>query len=190
MENITNTNNLNSAENLNPIVVRDDNSMSALFTNPETAENVYKSLLTQGYPQESITLVMSEDTHNAYFPNNDSTKTKDLGNKALEGLGIGAAIGGSVGAIAAAIAALGTSLVIPGLGLIVAGPLAASFAGAGAGAAAGGFLGTIVGSETPNDQAKLFEEGLKKGGVVISIKTNSKEDLEKLHKHWNSLQGK
>ena len=45
---------------------------------------------------------------------------------AADGLGIGSAIGGTVGAVLAAIAAVGTSIVIPGLGLFVAGPIAAA----------------------------------------------------------------
>lgn len=45
----------------------------------------------------------------------------ELGNKAAEGAGVGGAIGGTLGGLAAAIAAIGTSLAIPGLGLIVAG---------------------------------------------------------------------
>lgn len=191
MENEISTNKQNSEEIVNPIVLGNNSLISALFRNPTTAENVYDALLAQGYKQEDITLVMSEETHNNYFPtNSDHTTAKDLGNKTLEGLGVGAAIGGSLGAVAAAIAAIGTSLVIPGLGLIIAGSLAASFAGAGAGAATGGFIGALVGSETPNELAKLFEEGLKKGGVVIAIKANSNEDREKLYKQWLELQRK
>ena len=44
----------------------------------------------------------------------------------------------------AAVAAAGTSLAIPGLGVVIAGPLAAALAGAGAGAATGGLLGAQV----------------------------------------------
>jgi hypothetical protein len=55
----------------------------------------------------------------------------ELGNKALKGAGTGAAVGDAVGATLAAIAAIGTTLALPGLGLLVAGPIAAAFAGAG-----------------------------------------------------------
>ena len=50
----------------------------------------------------------------------------ELGSKAAEGAGVGGAIGGTVGAILAAIAAVGTTIAIPGLGLVIAGPLAAA----------------------------------------------------------------
>jgi hypothetical protein len=190
MENEGITNRLSAEEITNPIIRGDNSLLTSLFKNPRTAERIYDDLLAQGYKQDDITLVMSEDTRNDYFPDNTTATASDLGNKTLEGLGVGAAIGGSVGALAAAIAAMGTSLVIPGLGLIVAGSLAASFAGAGAGAAAGGLIGALVGSETPSDQVKLLEEGLKKGGVVIAIKARSDEDRERLHEEWLDLQKK
>lgn len=189
MENTTDTSTLDFETDLNPIVLGDNSLITALFKNPQTAENIYEDLIAQGYKQDDITLVMSEDIHQSYFQNNSDLSTpSDLGNRTLEGLGVGAAIGGSVGALAAAIAAIGTSLIIPGLGLIVAGSLVAGFAGTGAGATAGGLLGALIGSETPNDQTKLLEEGLKKGGVVIAIKTHSDEEREKIYKKWLDLQ--
>lgn len=181
----------NSKEITSPIVLGDNRIITALFKNPRTAENIYEDLLSIGYKQDDITLVMSEETRNGYFPNNmDHATATDLGNRTLEGLGVGAAVGGSVGAIAAAIAAIGTTLLIPGLGIVVAGSLAAGLAGAGAGAAAGGLLGALVGSETPDEQAKLLEEGLKKGGVVIAIKAKSDEEREEIYNQWVELQRK
>jgi len=175
----------------NLIFLGDNSMITALFKNPKTVENIYGKLLRQGYKKEDITLAMSEDTRNTYFPNNnDLTSTSDLGNKTLEGMGVGAAVGGSVGALAAAIAALGTSLAIPGLGIIISGPLAASFAGAGAGAAAGGLVGAFIGSGTPDEQAKRLEEGLNRGGIIIGVKANSNEEREELYKQWQELQNK
>ncbi|MBX9805843.1 MAG: hypothetical protein K2Y18_08860 [Alphaproteobacteria bacterium] len=177
-------------KNVDLIILGDNNQISALFKRPQTAENVYADLLRQGYKPDDIDLVMSESTHKKCFSDYTDIEATDLGNKALEGLGVGAVIGGSVGALAAAFAAAGTSLVIPGLGLIVAGSLAASLAGAGAGAAAGGLIGVLIGSETPNEHVKLFEEGLKGGGVVISMKANSHKEREELHKQWSDFQEK
>lgn len=86
----------------------------------------------------------------------------ELGNKAAEGAGIG----GTVGAIAAAVAAIGTTLLLPGLGLVIAGPLAAAVAGAGAGAAAGGLVGALVGCNMPDTRIKEYEKDLKCGPVA------------------------
>lgn len=191
MENEILTNNINSEKVVSPIIIGNNGVIAALFRKPETAGRVYTALLEEGYKQEDISLVMGENTRNKYFPDSNIRSTAtDIGNKTLEGLGVGATVGGSVGAIAAAIGALGTSLVIPGLGIVVAGALAASFAGAGAGAAAGGVIGAIVGSKTPDDQAKLFEEGIKQGGVVLAIKAPSNEKRDTLYTQWQEMQKK
>ena len=52
---------------------------------------------------------------------------------------------------ACAVAAVGTTLLIPGLGIVVAGPLAAVIAGAGAGAATGGLIRALVGWNIPEE---------------------------------------
>ena len=189
MQNLTNHIASSYEENTNPIIYGKNSLITALFKNPKVAENIYEELLSQGYEQEDITVVMSEETHKNCFLNYNSHLTpSDIGNKTLEGLGLGATIGGSLGAAAAAIAAAGTTLAIPGLGLIVAGSLAAGFAGAGAGAAAGGLIGALIGSDTPNDQIKLLEEGLKDGGIVIAVKASSDDERSKIHQKWLALQ--
>ena len=72
----------------------------------------------------------------------DATRSKEFAlqtrTHAADGLGIGAPAGGAVGAVLAAIAAVGTTLFLPGINLVIAGPIAAALAGAGAGGATGG----------------------------------------------------
>jgi hypothetical protein len=77
------------------------------------------------------------------------------------GAGIGAMLGGSLGWIAAF-----TGLAIPGVGVfLVAGPLLGMLAGG----AAGGAVGLLVGLGIPEDKAKLYEDRLKKGGILLSV---------------------
>ncbi|MEO7522744.1 MAG: hypothetical protein ABIT58_01545, partial [Ferruginibacter sp.] len=110
----------------------------------------------------------------------------EIGTKALEGAGTGSAIGAGVGAVAAAIAAIGTSLLIPGLGLIIAGPLAAGIAGAGAGGVAGGLIGALVGSGMPEERARLYESGIKDGKIVMGVNPKNDEDAKYFESEWNS----
>lgn len=159
--------------------------ITVLFKVPEKAEDAYEELLERNYDKKDITLMMSEETHKKYF-SNENVSENDLGSKALEGMGIGGSVGGTMGAIAAAIAAIGTTLVIPGLGIAVTGPLAASFAGAGAGAAAGGLVGTLIGAGIPDEKAKEYEDGIKNGGIVISVKTKSPKDYKLLENQWKN----
>lgn len=156
---------------------------TVLFEVPEEAEDAYQTLLEMNYDKKDITLMMSEETHEKYFLN-ENVSENDFGSKALEGMGIGGAVGGTVGAIAASIAAIGTTLLIPGLGIAIAGPLAASFAGAGAGATAGGLIGVLIGAGIPEEKAKELEAGIKGGGIIISVKTKSPEDYQSLENKW------
>lgn len=157
-----------------------------LFQNPRNAQYVYTDLLNRGYAKENITIMMTEETEKQYFSGQDLSKT-ELGDKGLEGMGIGGVVGGAAGALAAGIAALGTSLIIPGLGIIVAGALAAALAGGGAGALAGGLVGLLVGLGISDEQAKEFEDGIKAGGVVIGVHTRSQADYKQLNQHWQAF---
>ena len=125
---------------------------------------------------------MSDDTKKHHFTA-AGTET-ELGNKAAEGAGVGGAIGGTLGAIAAAIAAVGTTIALPGLGLVIAGPLAAAIAGAGAGAATGGVVGALVGWNMPEERVKRYDEGIRKGGILMGVRPRNDEDAAHLESAW------
>ncbi|SHH76844.1 hypothetical protein SAMN04488109_5258 [Chryseolinea serpens] len=95
--------------------------LTGMFSDRSSAENAFNDLQDNGYSNDDIDLIMSEKTRKSSF--SDENQETEIGTKASEGAGKGSAIGGTVGAIAGVIAALGTSLVIPGLGLIIAGPM-------------------------------------------------------------------
>jgi len=156
--------------------------VTGMFPDRDSAENAYHSLSERGYTKNDINLVMSEDTRKKYF-SVDSEDT-EIGTKAAEGAGKGAAIGGTIGAIAGAIAAIGTSLVIPGLGILIAGPIAAGLAGAGAGGLTGGLVGALAGSGIPEARAKLYEEGVKKGNIVMAVHPKNEDDAKYIETNW------
>src|ERR671917_1502184 len=97
---------------------RSNRMVTGLFRDRESAERAYGSLSTRGYSKDDVNLMMSDDTRKKYFSDDEDT---EFGTKAWEGAGKGAAIGGGVGATLGAIAALGTTLALPGLGLLIAG---------------------------------------------------------------------
>jgi hypothetical protein len=141
---------------------------------------------SRGYKQDDVNLLMSDETRKKHFADGKET---ELGNKALEGAGTGAAIGGTIGATLAAIAAIGTTLALPGLGLLVAGPLAAALAGAGAGGATGGLIGALVGAGIPEERVKHYEEGIKNGGIMMGVTPRSDEDAEYFESEWKKNRG-
>lgn len=162
--------------------------MTGVFRDRESAERAYNSVTSRGYSKDDVNLLMSDETRKSHFASGEGDDT-ELGSKALEGAGTGAAIGGTVGATLAAIAAIGTSIVLPGLGLVVAGPLAAALAGAGAGGATGGLLGALVGSGIPEDRAKEYESNIREGGIVMGVNPRTNEDAEYFDKEWRSNRG-
>ncbi len=119
----------------------------------------------------------------------DDAPDTELGNKAMETAGKGSAIGGTVGAVIGAVAAIGTSVLIPGLGLLVAGPIAAGLAGAGAGSIACGLVGALIGSGIPEEHAKEYEEGVKNGRIVMGVNARNDEDADYFANQWKENRG-
>ena len=165
---------------------KDTRWVTGLFTDREQAERGYETLTARGYEPKEINVVMTDDTRKKYFASGEQT---ELGTKAAKGAGIGGAIGGTVGAIAAAIAAVGTSIAIPGLGLVIAGPLAAGLAGAGAGGATGGLVGALIGAGIPEARVKHYEQGIKSGGILMGVRPRSDDDAGYFEREWNKAGG-
>ncbi|HYP52800.1 MAG TPA: YsnF/AvaK domain-containing protein [Pyrinomonadaceae bacterium] len=158
--------------------------VTGMFKDRESAERAYNSLAERGYSRDEINVIMSDETRNKYYPEGERDADSDFDSKALEGTGTGAAIGGTAGAIIGAIAAIGTSLAIPGLGLVVAGPIAGALVGAGAGGATGGLVGALVGSGIPEDRAHEYEHGVKEGGIVVGFNPRDEKDAAHFETEW------
>ncbi|MBC5993565.1 hypothetical protein H8S84_12025 [Pontibacter sp. SD6] len=169
-----------------------DNSgmMTAMFRDRESAERAYNELRARGYDKDDINVVMTDKARERHFGDDDDERgDTELGNKSLEGTGAGSAIGGTLGAIVGAVAAIGTSVAIPGLGLVIAGPLAAGLAGAGAGGLTGGLIGALVGAGIPEERAKVYETGIKEGNIVLGFKPHSSEDARYFETHFQKHRG-
>jgi hypothetical protein len=159
--------------------------LTGMFTDRESSESAYRSLRDRGYSDDEINVMMSDDTRDRYYGDGKDDDS-GLGSKAAEGTAVGGVIGGSLGAMIAGIAAVGTNLVLPGLGLIVWGPLAAALAGAGAGATTGGLIGALVGAGIPEERAKEYEAGIKNGGTVLGVRPRSNEDADYFENDWRT----
>lgn len=155
--------------------------VTGLFKDRENAESAYRSLRLRGYSDDEISVIMSDDTRKKYSVKDPHS---EIGSKAGEGAGIGGAVGGTLGAILGGIAAIGTNLVLPGLGLVVWGPVAAAIAGAGAGGFTGGLIGALVGWGMPEERARIYETAVKEGGTVLGVKPRTPEDAAYFEKEW------
>ena len=162
--------------------------LTGMFRDRRSTENAYDSVQDKGYTEDEVNLIMSKETHEKYF--SEDKKETELGNKAAAGSGTGSAIGGTIGAITGVVAGIGTSIVIPGLGLVVAGPIAAGLAGAGAGGIAGGIIGALVGWGIPKERAKIYESGIKNGHIVMGVTPKNDADAKYFEENWHKNNGR
>jgi hypothetical protein len=137
------------------------NLITGLFDTENAAEAAASQLKQMGYGQNEITIVM-KDRGAA------ENLAHDAGARTMEGVGAGAAIGGTIGAVLAGLLAVGT-IALPGGIILAAGPLAALLAGAGAGGITGGLIGWLTSAGIPEDVAPYYERGLNAGGVVVAV---------------------
>ena len=161
--------------------------LTGMFRDRDSTERAYNNLRERGYSDKDINLIMSDETRNKHFK--DEEVETEVGSKAMEGAGKGSAIGGTIGAVAGVIAALGTSLLIPGLGIVIAGPILAGLAGAGAGGITGGLIGALIGAGIPEEKAKFYESGVKEGGIVMGVNPRNKEDADYFEEDWRNNKG-
>jgi hypothetical protein len=156
--------------------------VTGLFKNRVAAEAAVDAVMKRGYTRDDISVMMSDSTQNKEFALQARTHAAD-------GAGVGGALGGVVGAVLAAIVAVGSTIVLPGLNLVIAGPIVAALAGAGAGAATGGVIGALVGAGIPEYRAKVYEAGIKGGGILLGVEAKTDEETDKLEELLDSLGG-
>lgn len=147
--------------------------ITGLFTNRVAAESAVDAIMKRGYTRDDISVLMSDSTRSKEF----ALQTRS---HAVDGAGIGGAVGGAIGAVLAALVAVGTTLFLPGINLVIAGPIAAALAGAGAGGATGGLIGGLIGAGIPEHRAKVYDTGIRGGGILFGVEAKTDEEVEKL----------
>jgi hypothetical protein len=50
----------------------------------------------------------------------------------------------------------------------------------------GGLVGALLGVGTPEERARLYDEGLKRGGMVIAVTSRSDEEARFFESGWRS----
>lgn len=165
--------------------------ITGLFRDRSSAERAYRAATELGYQESDINVVLSEAARQHHF----GTETKTpLSSKAKAGTEealraadeLGGPAGGTINTIAPAIAALGTLLLIPGLGLVAAGPIAVALTAAGAVGIATGIIGVLTDWGIPKARLKDYEAAIRDGGILIGLKTRSNADAVRLTQEWRA----
>src|SRR5688500_1959327 len=139
---------------------RTGRAVVGLFDGPERAQTAICALKAAGFSDQEIGVVMR-----------DLGGGRDLVEQGVDGgAADGAATGAATGGVVGGLLGLLGSLLLPGVGPIVAGGvLGSTLVGAGAGAATGGVIGGLVGMGVPADDARHFDRGFREGGILLSV---------------------
>ncbi len=150
-----------------------------LFDNSQQADEAISKLQASGYKPEDISIITKE-TGVVRKEKIDENRTEHVGGRTLKGAGIGLVAGLIVGAAAFTIPGVGAILVggplLATLGL--SGVAATTVAGGITGLLAGGIIGTLVGLGVPEEQAKIYEERIKEGAILLAVPAQKGQEKE------------
>ncbi|MGK4004021.1 hypothetical protein WMF31_15415 [Sorangium sp. So ce1036] len=124
----------------------------------DEAEAAAGRIIDCGYTRQDISLLMTDATRCRCFTIPDGTTPAH-------------AFG----------AAIAMSAVLPGLGLVVAGPLSAAVADTIAGGGTGGLREMLLGAGVPKRWAERYEAGVRQGGILVSVLARTDRDAELLN---------
>jgi hypothetical protein len=161
--------------------------VTAIFKDSESVERAYEFVAQRGYDTGDINVVMSDETRRRYF-SDDRQVNVELGRKVEEGGEIGGPMGGTIGTIIPALIAVGV-VALPGLGLVLAGPLAVALGAAGAAGLTVGLIGALSDWGIPEERARQYETGIHDGGILMAVKPRSDQDARHFVQQWKAIGG-
>lgn len=147
-----------------------------IFHTPAEAERAVADLMASGFVREQISLIASGE-------HAEHIKLVGSGVEHVEDIAIGAVGGSLVGGMLGALVGM-VVVAIPGIGpVLAAGPLAAALGsagitmavGAGAGVVGGGVLGALTWAGITHDEARVYEEFVRRGGSLVTVQASGDE---------------
>ena len=165
----------------------DPKMVTGLFRDSKSVERAYKSVAKRGYDTADISAVMSDDTRKRYF-SDDRHINNEQGSKAAEGGELGGPMGGRISMIIPAIIAVGV-VALPGLGLVLAGPLAVALGAAGAAGLTVGLIGALSDWGIPEERVQQYQAGIHDGGILMGVKPRSAQDARYIKQQWKASGG-
>jgi hypothetical protein len=144
----------------------DRTALVSVFEDRAQAARALEDLERAGFKADDFGLVIrgAEDVRGGMIT--DAAGTKDA-----KGAATGAAAGAGVGAVLGAAA----SLLLPGIGPVVAlGIFTMAAGGAVAGTAVGGILGAMAGLGISEEEARFYENEFKSGRAIVAVKAGGR----------------
>ena len=155
--------------------------ITSLFSTRKDAERAVEELKDQGVDSRSISIIVQDTVIGERLE-------KDTGADIAAGAGSGATAGAILGGLVGLLTGIG-AILIPGIGgLLIAGPVAAALgitgaagttvAGALTGALAGGLVGGLLGLGFSEEKARIYEDKIKSGAIMLAVPTDQIEGDE------------
>lgn len=163
--------------------------ITGLFSDGPSAERAYQACVERGYQVGEVNVVMSEDTRQALF-RDDSGTTVLLARRKAEGGELGGPSGGRAEILVTIFAAVGAALALPALGFVAAGPVAAALASAGAAGLVAGLVGALGDWGIPEERIRLYEAGIRDGGILMMVEARSDQDARQIEQRWKAIGGR
>ena len=175
-------------------------AVTGVFKSPDQAESAVNELKSLGISDKMIGIVRPGSTPERLEAGVPVSDTEEPG----MGRAMGAAVGGAMGAAGGATAGLAVaSLVIPGIGPLLAfgmvGAALLGTVGAAAGSAVGDTVEEELGEGIPHEDVYLYEDSLRRGHTVLIayadegdqadeaadvMEKAGSEDLDELRENW------
>lgn len=152
-------------------------TVTGIFRNRADAEKAVQELYSRGIKNDRIALLTPKTSE----PIEESVLTSDTEQPGM-GSAMGGAVGGAMGAAGGAtVGAAAASLLVPGVGPVIAGTiLGAAILGVGGavtGAAAGGAMEDSIAKGLPRDEVYIYEDAVRQGrSVVIAFAENDDQE--------------
>lgn len=146
--------------------------VTATFKTRQAAEHSLRELEAIGITDEQTALIVTDETRGKSFQIKEGTKMD-------EGAAGGATAGGIIGALMGAVGTA-SAIAIPGMNIVVAGATVSSLAGLGAGAATGGLVGALAGAGIPEHEAKIYEDELKEGSILLAVEAEDDDQRDRI----------
>ncbi len=172
----------------------DENSQTVIgiFADKFDAQAAVDELHEIGFNPKDVSVVVKDGVKS-------SATSGAKGGSVAEGAVSGAATGGVLGGLAGLLIGIG-ALAIPGVGaFLIGGPIAialgltgaaaTTISGATTGALAGGLLGGLIGFGIPEDEARIYEQRVREGAVLLAVPTHShtgESEVKKIFEDYNA----
>lgn len=158
--------------------------ITCLFSGMEDAESACTELIKRGYTPEEITVIMSDETRGKHF--DYQNQEIDPATTTINDAGMEVTLSTMVGIVAA----LGSVVAVPGIGLIVGGPLSTVFSHPDRTTESTGITEALLEAGIPEEHTQYYEKGLLNGGIVIGVAPRNPDDRKAIVDEWNYYQAR